>query len=159
MDQCIPQCGSPLTAALRCGDCCPSLPLPLPRRPVAERLLLPHAALGHGSGAEQLCERGCVLGSSGARGQMPLSPLGVMRRLTPVCHAPTPPFLCVQLPYGPTSRQYRWVADQLAAVDRAATPWLLVLMHAAPRTTYAPSFKASEWGRIGGRFGRGAASL
>ena len=65
--------------------------------------------------------------------------------ITPLLH----PRLLLQLPYGPTSRQYAWAAAQLAAVDHAATPWLVVLMHGAPRTTYAPTnvafglFKAS----------------
>lgn len=53
------------------------------------------------------------------------------------------------LPYGPTSRQYRWAAQQLVAVDRTATPWLLVLMHGAPRTTFVPSFQASLGGPAG----------
>lgn len=57
------------------------------------------------------------------------------------------PFLpCLQLPYGPSSQQYRWAAAQLAGVSRTATPWLLVLMHGAPRTTFVPSFQASTVG-------------
>ncbi|PRW60148.1 Purple acid phosphatase 15 [Chlorella sorokiniana] len=48
------------------------------------------------------------------------------------------------LPYGPTSQQHRWAAAQLAAVNRTSTPWLLVLMHGAPRTTFVPSFQVLE---------------
>ncbi|EFN53514.1 hypothetical protein CHLNCDRAFT_58566 [Chlorella variabilis] len=42
------------------------------------------------------------------------------------------------LPHDPASQQYKWAAAELAAVDRTATPWLVVVMHGAPRTTYAP---------------------
>ncbi|CAN6270300.1 unnamed protein product [Urochloa humidicola] len=33
-------------------------------------------------------------------------------------------------PFGATSEQYRWLARDLAGVDRRATPWVLVLLHA-----------------------------
>lgn len=71
-------------------------------------------------------------------------PRAALRRL-PFSHPapPASPTPCLQLPYGPTSRQYRWAAQRLAAVNRTATPWLLVLMHGAPRTTFVPSFQAS----------------
>lgn len=45
------------------------------------------------------------------------------------------------LPYSPASRQFRWAAAELAAVDRTATPWLVVIMHSAPRMSYG-----TDWG-------------
>lgn len=44
----------------------------------------------------------------------------------------------MQMPYVPGSRQYEWARAQLAAVDRADTPWLVV-------------GGGSEWGWPGGR--------
>ncbi len=46
----------------------------------------------------------------------------------------------LQLPYDPASPQYRWAAAELEAVNRTETPWLVVLMHGSPRTTYAESW-------------------
>lgn len=55
-----------------------------------------------------------------------------------------PPVYIVALnnyvPYGPASRQYKFASAALASVDRSATPWLLVLMHGAPRTTYGTPY-------------------
>ncbi|PSC73849.1 purple acid phosphatase 15-like [Micractinium conductrix] len=44
------------------------------------------------------------------------------------------------LPYDPSSPQYKFAAAELAGVDRTAMPFLLVLTHGAPRTTYGPEF-------------------
>lgn len=32
--------------------------------------------------------------------------------------------------YGPSSEQYAWLARDLAAVDRARTPWVIAVFHA-----------------------------
>ena len=35
------------------------------------------------------------------------------------------------MPYAPGSRQYEWVREQLAAVNRTETPWLIVSCRAS----------------------------
>lgn len=40
--------------------------------------------------------------------------------------------------YGRDSEQYKWLLQDLAAVDRGRTPWLVVAMH-APWCIFTPS--------------------
>lgn len=53
----------------------------------------------------------------------------------------------LQLPYDPASLQYRWAAAELASVNRTDTPWLVVLMHGSPRTTYGEGWGLWKVGR------------
>lgn len=50
------------------------------------------------------------------------------------------------LPYGPGSRQLEWFRAELARVDRARTPWLLVAIHASPLNTYGARRKLQQGG-------------
>ena len=56
--------------------------------------------------------------------------------IRPSAHSPlpsSPPFCSAPFPaadYARVSEQYAWLLRDLAAVDRARTPWLLVVMHA-----------------------------
>lgn len=36
----------------------------------------------------------------------------------------------IENPWSPESAQYKWVAADLAAVDRSKTPWVAVFLHA-----------------------------
>lgn len=69
-----------------------------------------------------------------------------------LCHPPRrlrPPALArVQVPWGPNSQQYEWLLEDLGSLNRSATPWLIVMFHAAPRSTSESHYKGAC--RVGG---------
>jgi hypothetical protein len=50
--------------------------------------------------------------------------------------------------WGTDSVQYKWLAADLAKVDRKKTPWLIVHMHAPMVSSWAGSFKQVECMRL-----------
>jgi len=53
-------------------------------------------------------------------------------------------FLDNYVPYSNTSEMYKWLDEDLSAVDRSETPWLLVGFHAAWYTTYVNHYKENS---------------
>lgn len=70
----------------------------------------------------------------GARWRMPHeesgSPSNLYYSFGAAGHAVHVVMLGSYAPFDASSDQYRWLAKDLAAVDRTATPWLVVLLHA-----------------------------
>lgn len=48
------------------------------------------------------------------------------------------------VPYGNTSAQYKWLEQDLANVNRTATPWVIVSFHAAIYHTYVNHYKEND---------------
>jgi len=52
--------------------------------------------------------------------------------------------LCNYIPFAAGTEQYSWFVNDIAAIDRAVTPWLIVVTHAALFHTYYPHYKEME---------------
>jgi len=50
-------------------------------------------------------------------------------------------FLNNYVPFGTNSKQYKWLAGELEAVDREKTPWLIVAFHAPWYSTYVRHYR------------------